>query len=225
MESVLGTSPGIEQVRAAVRLWCHSTDLVRAERSLFALQGYFPRNDGDSVLLKLVALQTLDGGRAFGAERWAAQCERLLAGVDARSVDLDLVDRLGLAAQRSAREHKGALTFASRFAHYFLDVDRFPVLDAWSESELERLAPRDESAPSRYAEFAARHARVAAELGVARPRQLWCCLWLVGQYRAWRRNPRRSIHRAARALFESCPAEAALLLPSAPRVTELAHAA
>jgi hypothetical protein len=224
MPSVIENPPGIGEVRVAARLWCQSADLVRAERSLFALQGYFPRNDGESVLLKLVALQALDSGRAFGAERWAANAERLLAGVDPRSVALEVVEQLATASQRSAGEHKGALTFASRFAHYFLDVDRFPVLDAWSEAELARLAPPDASATSRYAEFAARHARVAAELGIARPRQLWCCLWLVGQYRAWRRNPRRSIHRAARALFEARPADAALLLAAAPH-QELARAA
>lgn len=213
MGSALISTPGSEQIAAAARLWSRSAELVRTERALFALQGYFPGLDGEAVLLKFVALQALDTGRMFGLERWAAHTERLLAGVDPRSVEFDIVERLADVPGISARERKGAVTVASRFAHYFLDVDRFPVFDTWSELELARLDATPNPSSSRYVRFATRLASVATELGIGRPRRLWSYLWLAGQLRAWRRSRRRSIHRAARTLFETHASELDLLLP------------
>jgi len=217
MGSVSSAPPTAEQVVAAAKLWSRSAELVRAERALFSLQGYFPRNNADSVLLKLVALQSLDSTRAFHAERWAAHFELEFAGVDVREAGPEFVDRLARAAGSSERERKSAHVIASRFAHYFVDVDRFPIQDSWSEGELLRCTCALGPAPSRYAEFAARHARLARDLELPRARQLWCWLWLTGQYRAWRRNPRRSIHRAARALFEACGEDCEALLAVAER--------
>jgi hypothetical protein len=203
------------RVAAAARMWSRASELVRAERALFALQGCVPGFGADVTLLKVVALATLDGGRCFSAARWAGHAHAIMAGCDPRAAGPELVERLADAAGTGARERSRALTLASRFAHYFVDVDRFPVRDAWTERELGRLAPGPAPERAGYVGFAERHARVAAELGLARPRHLWCYLWLAGQYRSWSRNPRTPIHRAARALFESRPPELELLASSA----------
>jgi hypothetical protein len=101
---------------------------------------------------------------------------------------------------------------ASRFAHYFVDADRFPILDAWIESELGRLAPAPH-VPSIYPDFSRRYADVAAHIGLSRPRRLGAYLWLASQYRVWLRNPRRSIQHAARTLFETSAPELGWIAP------------
>jgi hypothetical protein len=191
-----------DRVVRAAKTWVRSSELIRSERALFALQGCFPTFDFESTLLKVVALQALDSSRAFSVARWAEHLTRVLEHADPRSVGPELVDVLAAVPQTSVSERKRALTTASRFAHYFVDVDRFPVLDKWTEAELARLAPASGHG-SRYLDFADRHAQVAVSLGITRARHLSCYLWLAGQLRAWQRNRRTPIHRAARHLFES----------------------
>jgi hypothetical protein len=201
-----------ERIGAAATLWGRSVELVRAERGLFALQGCFPRYDPESILLKVVALHSLDSSRTLPTTRWAAHAHDVLRSIDPRKVGPELVDSLAALPGTRLAENKRAITLASRFAHYFVDVDRFPVLDSWSESALDRLVAAHDETATRYVDFARRHAALASALGVSRPRRLWCFLWLSGQYRAWARNPRTPIHRAARALFESGAPELEALL-------------
>jgi hypothetical protein len=201
------------RVVAAAKSWMRTSECVRSERALFALQGCFPGYDEESALLKVVALQALDSGRVMAVPRWAAHVARVMKRVDPRDVGLELVDALANVPGATANERKRALTIASRFAHYFVDADRFPVLDRWTRAELDRVAPPSVGA-SRYVEFAARHTRLAAELGIARPRFLAWYLWVAGQWRAWRRNARTPIHRSARAMFERGTIAALELDPS-----------
>lgn len=191
------------RVAAVERLWARTPGLIQGERALFALQGCFPRYDAESTLLKVIAVHSLDSSRTFPVARWAEHVTQTLIGLDPLDVGRELVDALAALPGVKPAEHRRALTFASRFAHYFIDADRFPVLDAWSEAELARLAPPPNDDECAYVEFATRHARLAAQTGMPRARQLGHFLWLAGQYRVWSRNRRTSIQSVARALFES----------------------
>ena len=191
------------RVAAVERLWARTPGLIQGERALFALQGCFPRYDPESTLLKVIALHSLDSSRTFPVARWAEHVTHTLVGVDTLDASRELVDALAALPGVKRAEHRRALTFASRFAHYFVDADRFPVLDAWSEAELARLAPPPNDDECVYVEFATRHAQLAAHAGMPRARQLGHFLWLAGQYRVWSRNRRSSIQGVARALFES----------------------
>src|SRR5688500_14739450 len=100
-------------VAAAAKLWNRSAELVRAERALFALQGYFPRYDTGATLLKVVALAALDSSRAFAVPRWAAHAQAVLGDVDPRYVAAELVERLAAVPGTPARDGARALTIAS----------------------------------------------------------------------------------------------------------------
>ncbi len=168
----IGTTIG-ERIAAAVTLWGRSAELIRAERGLFALQGCFPRYDPESVLLKVVALHSVDSSRTLPAARWAMHAHELLHAQDPRAAGFELVDALAALPGTRPGDSKRATTLASRFAHYFVDVDRFPILDSWSESALDRLVAAHDESASRYVDFARRHAALAAAVGIARPRRLW----------------------------------------------------
>src|SRR5688572_31707249 len=83
-----------ERVGAASALWGRSVELVRAERGLFALQGCFPRYDPESILLKIVALHSVDSSRTLPTARWAAHAHEVLRSADPRTVGVELVDAL-----------------------------------------------------------------------------------------------------------------------------------
>lgn len=190
------------RIEIAGRLWTRTPELIRSERTLFALQGCLPRNDADSTLIKVAALHALDGARPFPAARWAAHVESELAQRDTLECGPELVDALAAAPEIRSTDQRRALVMASRFAHYFVDADRFPICDSWTEAELARLsAPQNEAGD--YVHFATRHSGVVEAIGLTRARKLGPYLWLASQYRVWRRNPRTSIQHSARALFES----------------------
>jgi hypothetical protein len=142
----------------------------------------------------------------------------MLEGIDPERCGFELVDALAEVVDRHGKSSYEGLGFASRFAHHFVDDERFPVLDAWSERALQHLLGGELSgAPgeSRYALFARNFAFVAGRLGLIRRRRLGRWLWLAGQYAAWRSNPRTPINHAVRELFErGSPELTALELPA-----------
>jgi len=209
------------QIEAADRLWNQLDDLRRSDRALASLQGSLSTFDGESTLLKVLALHPIDTSKTHVGFPLSREISEFLRQVDTRRCGLEIVDGLAAVADRYGKSSYDGLGFASRFAHYFIDSERFPVLDAWSERALQALlggellgAPGD----SRYARFAQSFAHVAGPLALNRRRRLGRWLWLAGQYRAWLANRRTAIHREVRGLFEKAPEELAQLLPAEMRV-------
>lgn len=205
----------LEQVAAASLLMEQLEDLRRSDRALFALSGCFPGFDAESTLLKVVALHSLDASQAFAVWRLVAHLQRLLAGQELTAFGPEIVDAIAALPGSEDPKNRRRLTgFAARFAHYFIDLDRFPIVDAWSESVLATLGlPSAPASASRYVTYSRGYALLAQLLNLNRERDLWPCLWLTGQFRAWLKNPRTPIHRSVRRLFESGPRELLLLSP------------
>lgn len=210
----------LEQIAAASLLMERLDELRRSDRALYALGGCFPGFDGESMLLKVVALHALDASPAFAIPRLVTHFQAVLSEHDPAACGPELVDRLAeVPGVEDPKLRRRLLGYASRFAHVFLDLDRFPVFDAWAERTLALVAI--EPAPirpndSRYVRFSREFLRVAESLSLRRERDLGPYLWLAGQYRAWLKNARTPIHRLARGLFESQARELVLLLPRAP---------
>jgi len=206
----------LTQIEAADRLWNRLEELKRSDRALAALQGSLPGFDPEVTLLKVLSLHPIDTSKTHVGLPLARDLCALLSRVDPTGCGVELVDALAEVADRHGKSPHEGLGFASRFAHYFVDGERFPVLDAWSERALQALlggelhgAPGD----TRYGRFARNFAWVANRIGLTRRRRLGRWLWLIGQHLAWRSNPRTPINRAVRELFESQAVQIAALLP------------
>lgn len=211
----------LAHIEAADRLWNRLDEVRQADRALASLQGSLATFDGPSTLLKVLALHPIDTSKTHVGHPLARQISELLKHVDTQRCGLEVVDALAAVADRHGKSSYDGLGFGSRFAHHFIDSERFPVLDAWSERALQALlgaelpgAPGD----SRYARFARSFAHVAEPLALNRRRRLGRWLWLAGQYRAWLANRRTAINREVRELFEKAPEELAQLLPAELRV-------
>lgn len=207
----------IAQIEAAHRLWNRLDEVRQADRALVSLQGSLSTFDGASTLLKVLALHPIDTSKTHVGHPLAREISELLKHVDTKRCGLEIVDALAAVADRYGKSSYDGLGFGSRFAHHFIDSERFPVLDAWSERALQALlggellgAPGD----SRYARFAQSFAHVAGPLALNRRHRLGRWLWLAGQYRAWFANRRTAIQREVRELFEQAPEELAQLLPA-----------
>lgn len=217
----------LAQIEASDTLWDRLEELRRSDRAIAALQGSLGGFDQESTLLKVLALHPIDTSKTHVGLPLAREIYELMQHVDPAECSTSIVDALAAVADRHGKSSYDGVGFASRFAHHFLDSERFPVLDAWSERALEALldgelpgAPGD----SRYARFAQGFARVAEPLELNRRRRLGRWLWLAGQYTAWLANRRTAINRAVRELFESAPEELSQLLPTEMRATAEAKA-
>jgi hypothetical protein len=213
-------------IEASDRLWNRLEDLRRSDRALAALQGSLPTFDPESTLLKVLALHPFDTSKTHCGQPLAREIGELLRGVDGRRCGIEVVESLAAIADRHGKSSYDGLGFASRFAHHFLDSERFPVLDAWSERALQALLGGEllgSAGDGRYTRFARSFAHVAFPLALDRRRRLVRWLWLAGQCTAWRANRRTAINRAVRELFEAAPEELARLLPPELRVAVAAR--
>jgi hypothetical protein len=127
-----------------------------------------------------------------------------------------LVERLAdLPATQGQKRKRRHFSFASKFAHFFLGDERFPIMDSYAVKMLKRhLGGRnysdDQTHP--YAAFVSNFQELKRLSGfTGSNRQLDRYLWLAGEYAAWKKK-RAAINAEVAALFEKLSADAAALV-------------
>jgi len=195
---------GSEQILAAGRIHARLGQWQASDRALAALGQRFPEFDMDACMLKVVTINALYGTNVFAVVRMAKH----VAGIMARAHRLDgteLVERIAALprapGQEKARRH---ISFAAKFAHFFIDADAFPIFDSYAEKMVEyhlgALRVRDTRHP--YRAFVANFGQLKRLSGWGGSnRELDHYLWIAGQYQAWRRNPDAQINAELSRLF------------------------
>lgn len=148
----------------------------------------------------------------------------------------DVVERIGRYG-RSTKDLLGCQVFASKYAHFFVDPDRFPVYDKYAARALlfhwGSFEPSVMDGASRYRHFCTVLDRVlaASELDDVSLGDVDAYLWLAGIYREWlRRGKHAAINSEAKKLFERSKGEPGLerllaqLRPEGPFTEDLPRA-
>ncbi|MFH0982912.1 MAG: hypothetical protein V2A79_15430 [Planctomycetota bacterium] len=213
----------LRQIKAAGELYAHLEQCTAADHALLKLGERFPGFDADSALLKVVTINGLYGTHVFAIVRMAQHVQRVLADPDTAAAGVELVERLArLPLSRPDEKPLVFLSFASKFAHFFVDAKRFPILDRYAEQMVKlHLGPRNiiPDAGSRYATFVGKLNRLR-ELAPwsGSNRELDRYLWLAGGYRAWCGKAKTPINAELQRLFANPPpgarAELGALLPA-----------
>lgn len=137
--------------------------------------------------------------------------------------DAALVERLAALpktpAQSVARRH---FSFASKFAHFFIDRERFPIYDSHADGMVAYhlgRKEREKDPEHPYRAFVKNLHTLRERAGITcSAAELDRYLWLAGLYRAWRHNAKSQINIEVARLFESPSSEAtahlAALLPA-----------
>jgi len=223
--SALAVPLDAERIQRSGRLREHVLGWVASDRALSDLADRFPDFGGSAVLLKTVAINSLYFTNVYAVVAVARHIESVLAQTDSRGAGPELVERL--AAPALSGRPRRFRSFAAKFAHFFIDAERFPMLDGHAERMVRlhlgaRNSHRDDA--HRYVAFV-RNFQILKQLAgwSGTTRALDQYLWLAGQYRAWRRNSNAEINAETRALFEHPPPGAradldALLPPDQGRV-------
>src|SRR5260221_751585 len=115
----------MSQIEAASRLHRQLLQWQITDCALHALHVHFPGFDAEATLLKVVAVNQLYGTNVYAVIRMAQHIAKVMSEAD-NMEDADLVEKL---ASLTARKHR---SFASKFAHFFIDMERFPIYDTYA---------------------------------------------------------------------------------------------
>lgn len=183
--SALHVPLGQAQIDAAARLQARLGEWQRAERALTALADSLPGFDSESVLLKVVAVDALYSTNIFVFMRMAQHVEAVLAEASWSAPAWALVDDIGNLEPIAGKPKKRYFSFASKFAHFFIDSERFPILDQYAEDavrhHLGALASKESHRYRAFVENITTLRRLAALK--CSGRELDRYLWLAGQHR------------------------------------------
>jgi hypothetical protein len=198
------------QIDAACRLHGELAFWRSADNALEALAQKFPGFRHEAVLLKVVTINSLYYTNVYAVPRMAQQVESVMAKVEPGSTGLDVVDLIAdLPMTPSQKSPRKFPSFASKFAHFFIDAERFPIFDSYAEMVIRlHLGANgcniDKQHP--YAAYVANFQnlrQMAGWTGTARGLDRY--LWIAGQYRVFLHKQNAQINSELRKLFEHPP--------------------
>jgi hypothetical protein len=203
------------QIRAARRLRNHVEAWKVNDATVRRLDERFPGFGYSAVLVKTVFVNTVYGTGIRDYRRVTDHLKKTLDKMDLRTAGPELVERLA----RVPKMRVKFWSFASKFAHLFVNSERFPIQDKYAEKSLEFHLGRANlnRRKSRYLAFVENLKRLRALAGVrCQTRELDHYLWLSEAYRIWRKGGKSRINREAMSLFERRSADLKYL-PTSPR--------
>ncbi len=210
------------QMEAARTLHARLTSWRETDAALNQLAERFPGFDAPATLLKVTAINALYGTNVYAIYRMAKHVERVLAQSRPNIEPWLLAEGIAALSGPDGTPSRRHLSFASKFAHFFLDSERYPIKDLYAQAMLRfHLGRRNmETAQEHpYRAYMTNHRRLKELCGLELTnRHLDHYLWLAGQYRTWNQNAETRLGRDVLALFENPTPEAAAeldtLLPS-----------
>jgi hypothetical protein len=169
------------------------------------------RNDWSeaSCLLKAVAVNELYGTNVYTVIPTARHISHIMSKNLAR--DLTLVERIA----EQPHNRKKYVSFASKFCHFFIDQDHFPIFDDRACKALRHfLGPRyQESRFGRYEAFVSSLNMLLGECDsvTANSRDFDRFLWIVGSWMHFQKS--HQVNGELKYLFEKRPKSLGSLLP------------
>lgn len=185
------------KLHSRLTLWVATADALALLRS--RVRGF----DLPACLLKVTTVNDLYGTNVLATARMAAHVAKIMK----RPKRKDLVEALSaLPAVRGQKQPRKHISFASKFAHFFVSADAYPIYDSYAVEMLRyHLGPlyeRDKTRP--YQTFCRNLERLRLESGIrCSSRELDQYLWLCGLSRAWKESRANRINRRAKDLFQS----------------------
>src|SRR5713101_2616065 len=189
MKTGLAVQLTMTQLEAANRLHEQLPQWRDTDSALRALGDRFPEFDIKATLLKVAAVNQLYGTNVYAVDRMAKHIVGVLSARDSLN-DSDLVKEL---AVLPGRKH---ISFASKFAHFFISSQRFPIYDSIAISMIKFHLGRGKWIKDDAHEYSAFLQNLDALMQRAQP-SLSCdyqaldrYLWLAGLYKKEKTKPR-----------------------------------
>lgn len=189
------------QIEAAQKLYNRMPEWRAANEALVVLGEKFPGFDLPAVLLKAVAVNQLYSTNVYAIVHMGRHLHSLLSRVDLHTARHDLVDRMAEVRMPDGKTFRWR-SFASKFANFYIDSTRFPILDGNANTTISlHLGLRGMA--STYVEYASRHEQLMKLAGLRCSNiELDRYLWLAGYCRPWRSQRTRVRYGELRELLE-----------------------
>ncbi len=194
------------QIDAAGRLHQRLTRWWHTDAALDLLHTRIPGYGPEAVLIKASTLNALYGTNVYAIARMAEHVGQVMADTDPVEAGLDLAERIARLPPAEGRKQYRFHSFAAKFCHFFVNSERFPILD-WYAEEMVRYHLGETNlvhcGDQRYVAFVENATRLAFAGGLPGPtRDLDRYLWLAGVYRYWLRTKKRDINSEILATIE-----------------------
>ncbi|GLV59854.1 hypothetical protein KDH_66780 [Dictyobacter sp. S3.2.2.5] len=184
METTLAVPLLRSQIDVANRLHQQLRQWKDIDQALETLHTHFPGFDMDSTLLKVVAVNQLYGTRLYMVVPMARHVTEVMSTSDELE-DTELVEQI---AAFAGHKH---LSFASKFAHFFIHMERFPIYDAFARNMVAHhlgTHVRTVGTTSPYKAFVDNIEQLKQRAALScSNKELDRYLWLAGLYRLWKR--------------------------------------
>lgn len=198
-----------QQVDCACRVHKALKQWRLAESTLEMLASRFPDFSDEACLLKTVAVNDIYGTQLFATVRMAKHIQGIFDGPGMVFGDVDLVDRIARLPANQGDKPRLAVSFASKFCHFFVDAEKFPIFDEAARVALEKHLGRDGYVVDKAKPYQAfcRNFRTLRELAKleSTTKELDQYLWLTGMFMRWqkeksKKNPR--VNAELKAVFQ-----------------------
>jgi hypothetical protein len=210
------------QIEAAKRLHGRLQQWKLTDDALALLSGQFPGFTPREALIKATVINALYGTNVKAIVPVARHVSSVLVKPDSLSRGPELVEILASIPQEAGKKYPLFRSFASKFAHFFIDTERFPIMDSYSVRMVKLHLGKanyvnDEDHP--YLAFVVNYEDLKANIGhKGSNRDLDRYLWLSGEFIAWKKDHDSAINVELRSVFEKPDAETAAeleaLIPS-----------
>jgi len=176
------------------------------DTALASLSASYPDFDPTSCLIKAAAINQFYGTNVYELPAVANHISTVMTSGQAE----DLVEALATVSLQGKTTRY--VSFASKFAHFFVDETQFPIVDSYARTRLlYHLSGVSLPDPPKYADYVAAHRALIdlAALGCS-GRALDRYLWLSGLHDAWARGERR-INVEVRTLLDGAAVDSDVL--------------
>jgi hypothetical protein len=176
------------------------------DAALASLASHYPGFGLEATLLKATCVNALYGTNVLALHRMVKHVVKVLESVDLTRAGPELIEHLAVPPQTNAKVHRHH-SFASKFAHFFIDSQRFPIMDSYAVDMLkfhmgQKSMVVDDERP--YVAFWQNHSLLKQKIRfpISNP-ELDHYLWIAGLYRKYQRNRNAEINREVQQLFEN----------------------
>lgn len=199
------------QIEAAKRLHGRLQQWKLTDEALALLSKQLPGFAPCEALIKITVINALYGTNVKAILPVARHVSRVLEKPESLSRGPELVEILASIPQDGEKTYPRFRSFASKFACFFIDAERFPIMDSYSVRMVRFHLGKGNYAPDEdhpYLAFAVYYEGLKESTGhKTSNRDLDHYLWLSGEYLAWRKGPKAAINIELRATFENPTAE------------------
>ena len=194
----------IEMIQAANLIYTKLDNWQKTDQALIILRENLLGFTFEEILLKAVSVNVLYGANVYAIWKASEYIYNLMENIKPERVDTELVEKMAKVPGTNRR----FTSFASKFAHFFISQEKFPIKDSFAEGMISyHLGSGNlvhfEDKP--YCEYVTNLNNLKKLCGFNGSNQTFDrYLWLAGQYRMWRESNKEAyINPEVKLFFEN----------------------